>query len=208
MAEIRKDSGIKRFIVDHKVLLIVCTAVLALLVTVTVLIFNNVGARGAARKYAKNVYSRGGGKKYYSMTLPDELYDSLSGDKFDDMVDEFNDENKKAAEDYKVKLKKVRKSEKLSSSQRDGAEKAFALNAAKYDKSYAKKSYSAKKGYIYKLTYKIKDRQTKKTKKYTKEIAVVKFKGEGWKIIDIDTDEPLADYLVKLGKADNKKDNK
>ena len=99
-------------------------------------------------------------------------------------------------------LKKIKKVKKLSGTQLDGAEEAFAKNAAKYDRSYAKESYSAKRGYIYELTYKIKDRQSKKTKKYTKEIAVVKFKGEGWKIIDPETGagKSLSDYLSELGK--------
>ena len=204
----RKDGGVKNFILDHKKLLIACAAALIVLVTTIIIIYNTTGSRGAARKYAKNVYSKGGGKTYYSMTLPDKLYSSLKGDKFYDMVDEFNDENKKAAEDYKVKLKKVKKTEKLSGKELDGAEIAFAQNAAKYDRSYAKESYSAKKGYIYELTYKIKDRQTKKTKKYTKEIAVVKFKGEGWKIIDTDTDGSLEDYLSELAEDDDGKSTK
>lgn len=203
----RKEGGIKNFVRDNKVLLIVGAALLAVIITVIVIVYNFTGSRGAARKYAKNVFSRSGGKTYYSMTLPDKLYDSLNGDKFDDMVDDFNDENKKAAEDYKVKLKKIKKTEKLSKNQLNGAEKAFAQNAAKYDRSFAKASYSAKKGYIYELTYKIKDRQTKKTKKYTKEVAAVKFNGEGWKIIDIDTDGSLEEHLSKLGEEDDAKES-
>ena len=194
-------TRLKKTVFDHKKLIIICTASLILIITAIILIYNNTGARGAARKYAKNIYSKKGGRTYYSMTLPDKLYDSINDDKFDDMVDEFNDENKKTEEDYKVKLKKVKKTQKLSSKQLSGAEKAFAKNAAKYDKSYSKESYSAKKGYIYELTYKIKDRETQKTKSYTKELAVVKFSGEGWKIIDpdIDPDKALDDYLLKLG---------
>ena len=204
----RRSGGLKSLVTGHLKLVIACAAVLLIGITTIIVLYNNIGSRGAARKFAKNVYSKGGGKTYYSMTLPDKLYDSLNGDKFDDMVDEFNDENKKADEDYKVKLKKVKKTEKLSGNQLDGAEKAFAANAAKYDRAYAKESYSAKKGFIYELTYKIKDRQTKKTKKYTKEIAVVKFKGEGWKIIDADIDDPLGDHLSKLGSGGSSKTDK
>ena len=200
-AETGPLNRLKSAVIEHIKLIIICTVSLILIVTAIVLIVNNTGARGAARKYAKNIYNKKGGSTYYSMTLPDKLYDSINEDRFDDMVDEFNDENKKTEEDYKVKLKKVKKTEKLSGKQLDGAEKAFAKNAGKYDKAYSKESYSAKKGYIYELTYKIKDRETKKTKTYTKEIAVVKFSGEGWKIIDpdLDPDKSLEDYLSKLG---------
>lgn len=179
---------------------IAIAAILLVLIIIIVYIVNHTGARGAARDYAKLSFSSSGGSKFYSMTLPDDLYKSLSGDKLDSLIDEFNDENKSTRNDYKVKVKKVKKVSKMKGAALDGAEIWFAKNAAVYDKKYLKETFSAKKGYIYKLTFKVKDKQTKKTTTYTKQIAVVKFKGEGWKIIDPDigSKDSLKDYLRDL----------
>ena len=181
-------------------IIIISAAILLVLVILIVYIVNNTGARGTAREYAKVRFKSSGGKRYYSMTLPDDLYKRLSGDKLDYMVDEFNDDNKSTRDDYKIKLKKVRKVTKLKGAALDGAEVIFARNAAAYDKSFRNETFSAKKGYVYKLTYKVKDKQTKKSTTYTKQIAVVKFNGEGWKIIDPDigSKESLKDYLRSI----------
>ena len=192
--------------------IIILSAIGAVLLTILIIfLFNHLGARGTARKYAKNIYSKKGGKTYYSLTLPDDLYKNLKGDKLNDMVDEFNDSNKDTIDDYKVKLKKVDKSSKMDSKQLNGAEKYFATHAGAYDKNFKKVDFSAKKGYIYTLKYKIKDRHSKKTKTYVQEIAVVKFSGEGWKVIDPDVSEysgyeSLKEYLKVLGGG--KKNNK
>lgn len=173
---------------------------IALIVFLVIYIINHVGARGAAVKYAKNLYDSKGGKTYYSMVLPDDLCDSLEGDKLDAMIDEFNDENKETLDDYKVKYKKISKVTKLDSRGLNGAERYFAQNAANYDKSYRNKSFDAEKGYVYKITYKIKDRQSGETKNYSKEIAVIKFSGEGWKVLDkeLGDDQSFEEYLNKL----------
>jgi hypothetical protein len=193
-------SALKEKIFNKKVMVIGGIILTVIIVFLIFFIFNHIGARGAARKYAKNLYDNKGGKTYYSMLLPDDLYKSLKGDKLDAMVDEFNDENKETNADYKIKFKGIDKIKKLSSRQLNGAEKYFAYFAGKYDKTYRTKSFSAKKGYVYEITYKIKDRQSGETKNYTKEIAVVKFSGEGWKILDkeLSDDQSFSDYLESL----------
>ena len=212
-APVSKDKGganektRMRFFGSPLKIFIVIAAILLVLVILIVYIVNHTGARGTARDYAKLRFSSSGGRKFYSMTLPDDLYDSLSGDKLDSMVDEFNDENKSTKDDYKVKLKKVKKVTKMKGAALDGAEIWFARNAASYDKKYQKETFSAKKGYIYKITYKVKDKQTKKTTTYSKQIAVVKFKGEGWKIIDPDigSKESLKDFLRDIASEKSSK---
>ena len=192
-----RNSSPARFFSGHLKIFIVSAAILLVLIILIIYIVNHTGARGTARSYAKVRFSSSGGNKFYSMTLPDALYKSLSGDKLDSLIDEFNDENKSTKDDYKVKLKKVKKVSKMKGAALDGAEIWFAKNAAVYDKKYLKETFSAKKGYIYKITYKVKEKQTKKTTTYSRQIAVVKFKGEGWKIIDPDigSKESLKDYL-------------
>ncbi|MBR4626231.1 MAG: hypothetical protein IKO47_00750 [Ruminococcus sp.] len=202
-----KGSAPARFMGDHLRIIIIVAAVLLVLIILIAYIVNHTGARGAAREYAKLRFNSSGGSRYYSMTLPDDLYKSLSGDKLDSMVDEFNDENKSTKDDYKIKLKKVQRVSKLKGDALDGAELCFRDNAAVYDRKYQKESYSAKKGYVYRITYKVKDKQTKKTTTYKKQIAVVKFKGEGWKIIDPDLGsmDSMKEYLSSYAENKGKK---
>ena len=198
-----KPFSVKKEVSIRNKLLIIGGAALTLVMLILLIVFiiNHTGARGAARDFSKCLYSADGGSDYYSMTLPDKLYSSLKGNKLDAMVDEFNDTNDEVNDDYKVKLKKVKKGSKLSSKELDGAEAYFAENAGDYDRSYRKEEYKAKKGCIFKLTYKIKDKQTKKTKSYTREIALVYFKGEEWKVLcpDLGDEESLKSYLKLKG---------
>ena len=206
-----KPFTVKKDISLRNKLLILGGAVitLALLVVLVIFIINHTGSRGAARKFSKCIYDSDGGRDYYSMTLPDDLYDKLKGNKLDAMVDEFNDANDEIKDDYKIKLKKVKKDSKLSDKELDGAEVYFRNNAVNYDRSYKKESFKAKKGYVFKLKYKIKDKQTKKTKSHTTEVALVYFKGEKWKVLcpELDGDESIKSYCKKLGGSDDEDDD-
>ncbi len=188
------------FMTDHLRIIIAAFAALIFVIIILVYVINHTGARGAARSYAKLLFSKSGGSRYYSMTLPDDLYKSLSGDKLDSMVDEFNDEAGRLRDDFKIKLKKVNRTSRLKGSALDGAEILFARNAAVYDKTYRNENFKAKKGYIFTIKYKVKDKQTRKTTTYTKQVAVVKFKGEGWKIVeaDIGSKDSLTSYLREV----------
>ncbi len=180
-------------------------AVIALLVFIFifVFIFNSIGARGIARKYAKKVFSKHGGKAVYSLTLSDDVYKDLKGDELDDMIDDFNDSMEDIREDTKVKVKSVKKTGKLSNKELKGAEYLFAKNNSKYDKDLEADDFKAKKGYEFKLTYKIKDKDSGDKETTRNKICVVKFKGEGWKVLVTD-----ADTLKSYGeKADKDKDN-
>lgn len=179
-------------------------AVIALLVFIFifVFIFNSIGARGVARKYAKKVFSKHGGKSVYSLTLSDDVYKDLKGDELDDMIDDFNDSMEDIREDTKVKVKSVKKTGKLSNKELKGAEYLFAKNNSKYDKDLEADDFKAKKGYEFKLTYKIKDKDSGDKETTRNKICVVKFKGEGWKVLVTD-----ADTLKSYGeKADKNKD--
>lgn len=179
-------------------------AVIALLVFIFifVFIFNSIGARGVARKYAKKVFSKHGGKAVYSLRLSDDVYKDLKGDELDDMIDDFNDGMEDFLEDTKVKVKSVKKTGKLSNKELKGAEYLFAKNNSKYDKDLEADDFKAKKGYEFKLTYKIKDKDSGDQETTRNKICVVKFKGEGWKVLVTD-----ADTLKSYGeKADKNKD--
>lgn len=180
-------------------------AVIALLVVIFVIVFigNNIGAKGVAKKYAKKTFSKRGGKAVYSLTLSDEVYKDLKGDELDDMIDRFNDGMEDFLEDTKVKVKSVKKTGKLSNKELKGAEYLFAKNNSKYDKDLEADDFKAKKGYEFKLTYKIKDKDSGDKETSRDKICVVKFKGEGWKVLITD-----ADTLKSYGeKADKNKDN-
>ncbi len=176
-------------------------ATLILLTILIIFIYNHTGPRKVARDFSKTMFSSSGGKDFYSMTLPDDAYSALKGNKRDAMVDEYNDTVEELKEDYKVKVKKVKQGKKLSGTELDGAEIFFAQNAGQYIRSFKNEEFKAKKGYIFKITYKVKDKETKDTETTSKEIAVVKFKGEGWKVLvpDVDDDISVKKFLRNLG---------
>lgn len=180
-------------------------AVIALLVVIFVVVFigNSIGAKGVAKKYAKKTFSKRGGKAVYSLTLSDEVYKDLKGDELDDMIDNFNDGMEDILEDTKVKVKSVKKTGKLSKKELKGAEYLFASKNSSYDDDLEADDFKAKKGYEFKLTYKIKDKDSGDKETTRNKICVVKFKGEGWKVLVTD-----ADSLKEYGeKADKNKDS-
>lgn len=180
-------------------------AVIALLVFIFifVFIFNSIGARGVARKSAKKMFSKHGGKTIYSLTLSDDVYKDLKGNELDDMIEEFNDRNEDLRDDNKINLKSVKKTGKLSKKELRGAEYLFAKTNSTYDDSLEADDFKAKKGYEFKFTYKIKDKDTdeKSTERYW--VCVVKFKGEGWKVLDCKSDN-LESYAEKADKNKDK----
>lgn len=178
-------------------------AVIALLVLIFVLVFlfNNFGAKGVAKKYAKKFYAKKGAKAYYSMTLSDEVYKDLKGGDLDDIIDKRNDDMADLLDDTKISLKSVKKTKKLSKTQLKGAEVRFAKQNVPYDKSIKSDDFKAKKGYEFKITYKIKDKDSGDKETQRVKICVVKFKKEGWKVLAVD-----GDTLKSLGES--KKSNK
>lgn len=169
---------------------ILVAAVVALLVLIFVLvfIFNNLGAKGVAKKYAKKSIAKKGAKAYYSMILSDEVYKDLKGGDLDDMIDERNDERSDYLDDVKISLKSIKKTKKLSKQQLNGAEVRFAKQNKSYDKSIKSDDFKAKKGYEFKITYKVKDKDSGEKETMRLKICVVKFKKEGWKVLNVDGD--------------------
>lgn len=182
-------------------------AVIALLVVIFVIVFlfNNLGARGIARKYAKKMISKHGGKAVYSLTLSDDVYKDLKGDELEDMIEDFNDGMSDLREDTKIDLKSVKKTGKLSKKELRGAEYLFAKKNSSYDDELEADDFKAKKGYEFKLTYKVKDKDSGDKETTRNKICVVKFKGEGWKVLVTSADS-LESYGEKADK-NNKKDS-
>ncbi len=173
-------------------------AVIALLVIifVFVFVFNHIGARGVAKKYAKKSFAKKGAKSYYSMILSDDVYKDLKGDDLDDMIDDRNDKISDQLEDNKIKIKSVKKTKKLSKTQLKGAEVQFATQNKRYDKGIDADDFKAKKGYEFKITYKSKDKDSGDKDTVRLKLCVVKFKGEGWKVLPVE-----ADNLKSLGES-------
>ena len=162
--------------------------IVGLIVLIFVLVFvaGHTGAKGAANKYTKAMTKKNGGKTIYSLTLHDDYIKELKDDdKWDDMIDDYKDTMSDRLDEYKIKIKDVKKGKKLKKSALNGAE------------AYFEKMYDAdvtvKKGYEFTIKAQTKDKEdgdkdTNKTK-----ICVVKVKGEGWKVI-LTSKDNLEDY--------------
>lgn len=174
---------------DPLKLLIAAVVALLVLIFVLVFLFNNFGAKGVAKKYAKKSIAKRGAKAYYSMILSDEVYKDLKGGDLDDMIDKRNDDRSDYLDDVKISLKSVKKTKKLSKTQLNGAEVLFAKQNKPYDKSIKSDDFKAKKGYEFKLTYKVKDKDSGEKETLRLKICVVKFKKEGWKVLAVDGDK-------------------
>lgn len=176
---------------------VIIGAIIAVIVLVLVLVFlgGHMGAKGAANKYAKNIYNKNGFKKFTKVTMLDDAYKEYKkDDDFDDNKDDFKDAMEKLKdEDIKIKLKSVKKGKKLKKDAIKGAEACFEEQAEEYD---VDDDIEVKKGYEYKLKYTAKEDGDKDTK--TVKVCVVKVKGNGWKVIPMD-----AESLEGLGAADD-----
>ena len=183
------DAGIPLDKVKKNLPLIIA-GVVAFLVLVLVLIFigNHTGAKGAANKYAKALTKKSGGKAYLSLTLPDDVIKEMKDDdEWKDAVEDYNDGMSDLLDDVKIKVKSVKKGSKLNKKALKGAEAYWEDQGADDPK--------AKKGYEFKIKLQKKEDGDKDTN--TTKICVVKFKGEGWKVIPLD-----ADYLKSMGEDD------
>lgn len=170
-------SGVK----DNLPKIVAC--VIALLVVILALVFitGNTGAKGAAKKFAKSLTKKNGGKNYYSLTLPDDKIEELKDDdEWKDRIEDYNENIEDLRDDdYKLKVKDVKKGKKLSNKALKGAEA--------YWEKIGADDPEAKKGYEFKIKIQANDDGDKDTS--TQEVCVVKFKGEGWKIVPTDADE-------------------
>lgn len=158
-------------------------AVIAVIVLVLVIVFlgGHMGAKGAANKYAKNVFKKNGFKSVTKVTMLDDAYKELkSDDDFDDAKDNFNDGIEELKDnDCKIKVKSVKKAGKLNKKELKAAKTYFKDQAEDYD---VDDDITVKKGYEYKVKVKVNVDGDKSTETF--KIWVVKVKGNGWKVID------------------------
>ncbi len=164
-------------------------AVVAFIVLILVIVFigSHTGAKGAANKYAKNLFKKSGFKSVSKVTMLDDAYKEYKkSDDFDDAKDEHKEEIEDMKdEDIKVKVKSVKKGKKLKKAALKGAEAYFEEQAEEYD---VDDDIDVKKGFEYKIKLKYKEDGDSDT--VTQKICVVKVKGDGWKVIPMS-----ADYL-------------
>lgn len=162
-------------------------AVVAFIVLILVIVFisGHTGAKGAANKYAKNVYKKSGFKSVCKVTMLDDAYKEYKkSDDFDDDKDDFKDMIEEMKdEDVKIKVKSVKKGKKLKKAALKGAEAYFEEQAEEYD---VDDDIDVKKGYEYKIKCKVKEDGDSETE--TTKICVVKVKGDGWKVIPMSAD--------------------
>lgn len=162
-------------------------AAIVLIVLILLAVFYFLGPKKAVKKYVRAGIGKNGGKKYFSMILPDYVVNQLKSDeKWDDMIERYNDDNADARDDYKLKIKKIDKKNKLSGDALDGAKLYFAEIAKKYDTKPQK--LTIKKGWEFKITL---NKKVKKKSKTTETLTVcaVNIKGEGWKIAEVSASE-------------------
>lgn len=157
-------------------------AVIAVIVLILVIVFlgGHMGAKGAANKYAKNMYKKNGFKSVTKISMLDDAYKEYKdSDDFDEDKEDFEDAIVALKDnDIKIKVKSVKKSKKLSNKALKGAKNYFKDQAEEYD---VDDDIEVKKGYEYKVKLKGKYDGEKKTT--TIKICVVKVKGDGWKVI-------------------------
>lgn len=181
MQQVKKNSGL------------IIGAVIAFIALILIIVFvaGHTGAKGAANKYAKNIYKKSGFKSIAKVTMLDDAYKEYKGeDEFDDDKDDFKEfiEEMKD-EDIKIKVKSVKKAGKLSSKELKAAEAYFEEQAEEYD---VDDDIDVKKGYEYKIKIKYKEDGDSETE--TEKICVVKVKGDGWKVISMDADSLKSYY--------------
>lgn len=174
-------------------------AVIAVIVLILVIVFlgGHMGAKGAANKYAKNVFKKNGFKSVTKVTMLDDAYKEYkSDDDFDEDKDAYKDGIEALKDnDCKFKVKSVKKSGKLKNKELKEAKKYFKSQADIYD---VDDDIEVKKGYKYKVKVKSNIDGDKSTGTYT--IWVVKVKGNGWKVIDKDH---MSDVITMLGGLSN-----
>lgn len=161
-------------------ILIGACAGVVVLILLLIFILGNTGATGTAKKFAKAATKKGKAKTYYSLTLPkDRINDLKDDDKWDDMIESRNDDIADFYDDgNKMKVKSVKKGKKLSKTALKGAEAVW--------KSKGADDPEAKKGYEFKIKVQYVEDDEKETE--TMKVCVVKFKGEGWKVISMSQD--------------------
>lgn len=178
---------------------VIIGAVIAVIVLVIVIVFlgGHMGAKGAANKYAKNVFKKNGFKSVTKVTMLDDAYKEYkSDDDFDEDKDAYKDGIEALKDnDCKFKVKSVKKSGKLKNKELKEAKKYFKSQADVYD---VDDDIEVKKGYKYKVKVKSNIDGDKSTGTYT--IWVVKVKGNGWKVIDKDH---MSDVITMLGGLSN-----
>ncbi len=158
-------------------------AAVVIIVLILLAVFYLLGPKKAVKKYVKAGIGKNGGKKYFSMILPDYIADQLKADeKWDDMIERYNNDNADARDDYKLKIKEINKKGKLSDDALDGAQLYFTEIAKKYDTNPQK--LTIKKGWEFEITLNKKEKK-KSTTTETLTICAVKIKGEGWKIAEV-----------------------
>lgn len=165
---------------------IAAAIIIAALIILAVIYFT--GPKRTVKKYVKAGIGKNGGKNYFSLILPDYVADQLKSDeKWDDMIERYNIDNTEVRDYYKLKIKEISKTEKLSGDALDGAQIYFAEMAKKYDTK--PKDLTIKKGWEFEihLTKKEKKKKSKTTESLT--VCAVKIKGEGWKIAEVSASE-------------------
>lgn len=173
-------------------------AAVAAVALMLLLIIYFTGPKRAVKRYVKAGIGKNGGKKYFSMILPDYVADQLKSDeKWDGMVESYNDDNADIRDNYKFSIKEINKKTTLSKEALDGAQLYFVEIAKKYDTLPKELDIEKGREFEIKLTKKNRNKKSKTTESLI--VCAVKIKGEGWKIAEVSASE-----LEMLSKDINK----
>lgn len=177
----------------HPMLIIAAVSVLIIALVILVIIYFT-GPKKAVKKYVKAGISKNGGKNYFSMILPDYVVKQLESDeKWDDMIESYNDDLTDVRDDFKFRIKDIEKTDELSATALDGAQLYFEEMAKKYDTE--PEELDIQKGFEFEVKLTKKDRNSKKKTSESTIVCAVKIKGDGWKIAEVP-----ASYLKQLSK--------
>ncbi|WP_024862094.1 hypothetical protein [Ruminococcus flavefaciens] len=166
-----------------------CAALLLLLIVCVCSLGG--GAKGTAKKYINNTYSKNGGKTFYSLMLPKAAIKELKDeDEFDDLVDDYNDKIEDLIDDLDgkatvPKFEKITRKEKMKKSEINKAEDYFESICELFDAD--DDDIKITQGYELKVKTRSKDEDG--DVQHDKDtICVVKVKGDGWKVIPAPAD--------------------
>lgn len=160
--------------------------VLLLLLIVLCLCSLGGGAKGTVKKYVNNTYSKKGGKTFYSLMLPKASVKELKDeDKFDELVEDYNDKIEDLIDDLDgkstvPKFDKISRKETMKKSELKKAEEYFDSINEMFDAD--DDDVKVLKGY--EVRVKTRSRDEDGDIDHDKDtMCVVKVKGEGWKVI-------------------------
>lgn len=146
-----------------------------------------------AEEFCESINGKDGSETYYTYTLPGDGIKALKdANKWDDMIEDRNDDIEDELADCDYKVSDVTKEEQLSASSLKNAEKALKIQSANImrEDSHNDNKYTVTEGYEINATIKTNNKVSGKSGSYTEKFCVIKIDGENnWKVVHCSADD-------------------